>query len=126
MEIQVRSALWRAGLRFRKNVAWLPGKPDIVFTKSKTVVFLDSCFWHGCPAHLRRPKSNQEYWQQKIARNQRRDVIVNCFYEENGWTIIRFWEHDLKEDFDSCVNRIILAARKPQNIGKATQVQAFT
>jgi DNA mismatch endonuclease, patch repair protein len=106
LEIKVRSMLWRKGLRFRKNVAELMGKPDIVFPGKRLVVFLDSCFWHGCPQHLRRPSSNQEYWQKKIARNIQRDKDVTKYYLENGWTVLRIWEHELKQSFVSCLERI--------------------
>jgi len=75
LEVAVRSAIWRRGLRFRKKTS-LPGKPDIVFKRAKTVVFLDSCFWHGCAEHCRMPKSNQGYWNNKIQRNRNRDVEI--------------------------------------------------
>ncbi len=74
MEVKFRSVLWRGGLRFYKNVKSLLGKPDIVFPRKKVVIFLDSCFWHGCPLHLRLPSSNVEYWQAKIERNKKRDT----------------------------------------------------
>jgi DNA mismatch endonuclease (patch repair protein) len=82
------------------------GKPDIVFPRKKVVIFLDSCFWHGCPLHLRRPSSNVEYWQAKIDRNKNRDTKVNETYAETNWRVIRFWEHELKQDFESCVDRV--------------------
>ncbi|MGC2234996.1 MAG: very short patch repair endonuclease [Pyrinomonadaceae bacterium] len=107
MEVRFRSALWRSGLRFYKNAASMVGKPDIVFPRKKVVIFLDSCFWHGCPLHLRRPSSNVEYWQAKIDRNKSRDAKVNETYAETNWRVIRFWEHELKQDFERCVNRVI-------------------
>lgn len=106
LEVAVRSALWRRGLRFRKNVASLPGKPDIVFPGPKVVVFIDSCFWHGCPDHVRMPKSNREYWKRKIARNKQRDRETNKQYEELDWAVLRVWEHELKEDFEKAIDRI--------------------
>lgn len=109
MEVKFRSALWRSGLRFYKNVKNLPGKPDIVFPKKKVVVFLDSCFWHGCPKHLRMPKSGVDYWQPKIARNKNRDIEVNNIYLEMNWRVLRFWEHELKEGFDERVQDVIKA-----------------
>lgn len=114
LETKVRSALWRRGLRFRKNLARLPGKPDIAFPQKKIVVFLDSCFWHGCPDHLRRPSSNQIYWEGKIARNRKRDAEVSAIYSAMDWAVIRIWEHELKQDFDACVRRI---ARKVAKVG---------
>lgn len=107
LETRVRSALWRLGLRFRKNVASLPGKPDIAFTRKKVVVFIDSCFWHGCPRHLRRPQSNQDYWEAKIDGNRQRDAQIDAAYSEMSWRVIRIWEHELKEDFHHCLARIV-------------------
>lgn len=96
IEVLVCKALWNNGIRYRKNVKNLPGKPDIAIKKYKIVIFLDSCFWHKCPLHFKRPKSNLEYWDKKIARNVERDKEVNNFYIDNGWHILRIWEHQLK------------------------------
>jgi DNA mismatch endonuclease, patch repair protein len=74
----------------------LPGKPDIVFREEKIVVFLDSCFWHGCPKHLRQPSSNQAYWQSKIEKNMKRDRRTRATLRRMGWSVLRVWEHDLK------------------------------
>lgn len=110
LEMKVRSALHRRGLRYRLNYP-LPGKPDIVFVRARLAIFVDSCFWHGCPQHLRMPKSNQDYWSGKIHRNVERDVKTNELYEEIDWHIIRIWEHELKEDFDACICKLEQAAR---------------
>lgn len=104
-ELRVRSALHRRGLRYRLDYP-LPGKPDLVFVKARVVVFIDSCFWHGCPNHLRMPKSNREYWTAKISRNVERDAKINDEYTRLDWEQLRLWEHDLKENFDMCVDRI--------------------
>jgi DNA mismatch endonuclease (patch repair protein) len=104
-ELKVRSALHQRGLRYRLNYP-LPGRPDIVFVRARVAVFIDSCFWHGCPQHLRMPKSNRQYWTAKIQRNIERDAQVNAEYKHSSWRQLRFWEHDLKEDFDLCIARI--------------------
>ncbi|MGE3779431.1 MAG: very short patch repair endonuclease [Pirellulaceae bacterium] len=109
IERQLRSAVWRAGLRYRKNVR-IHGTPDLVFRSAKVLVFVDSCFWHGCRFHCRMPKSNVEFWKTKIMRNRRRDLRVTRFYRRRGWTVLRFWEHQLLRDPDGCVNRVIAAA----------------
>jgi len=96
IETFVSKALWNAGIRFRKNVKDLPGKPDIALKKYKTAVFIDSCFWHKCPEHFKRPKSNNSYWDKKIERNVARDLEVNEYYKTKGWNILRVWEHQLK------------------------------
>ena len=106
MEDKVCYALWNRGLRFRKNVNTLPGKPDIAIKKHKLVIFLDSCFWHKCPKHFKQPKSNLEYWIPKIDRTVNRDKEINKFYSEHNWHLMRIWEHEIKKDFDSTINKI--------------------
>ena len=75
----------------------LPGKPDFVFRRERLAVFVDGCFWHGCPKHLRMPASNVEYWNAKIARNMARDRRVNADLRRAGWRVVRLWEHALAE-----------------------------
>lgn len=75
----------------------LAGKPDFTFPKQRVVVFIDGCFWHGCPAHLRMPASNVDYWQGKVARNMARDARVRTELEEKGWRVLRVWEHEIKD-----------------------------
>lgn len=105
LENAITKALWRKGFRFRKN-AKMFGKPDISIKKYKIVIFIDSCFWHCCPIHGNMPKSNQEYWTKKLARNVSRDKEVNQYYQENGWKVMRIWEHEFKQDFDAAVDSI--------------------
>jgi DNA mismatch endonuclease (patch repair protein) len=105
LERKVRSALHKRGLRYRLYYE-LPGKPDIAFVRARVVVFIDSCFWHGCPQHLRMPASNRDYWEKKINKNIERDMKNNKYYENSGWTLIRLWEHELKVDFSGCIDRI--------------------
>lgn len=83
------------------------GNPDIAIKKYKLAIFLDSCFWHGCEIHFRVPKSNYDYWSNKIERNRTRDKKVTLHYEQQGWTVIRVWDHEVKEDFESVIERII-------------------
>lgn len=105
-ELRLRKALWAAGHRFRVR-SKLPGKPDVIFTRAKLAVFVDGCFWHGCPIHGRRPKSNQGYWHPKIDSNVARDVRVNDRLTELGWKVLRVWEHEIKSDIDSVVQQIV-------------------
>ena len=100
IEVAFRKALWRDGFRYSKNSVKYFGKPDIVLKKYQTVIFIDSCFWHGCKKHFRMPATNKKYWQTKIERNIARDKEVNKHYKQIGWTIIRVWEHDIKTDVD--------------------------
>lgn len=80
------------------HVEDLPGKPDIVNRQSKIAIFIDSCFWHGCPEHLRMPESNREYWKKKISRNKKRDHKVTKQLENKDWLVKRIWEHSIKKD----------------------------
>jgi len=105
LERQLRSRLWHTGLRYRKHVR-MYGTPDIAIRSKKLVVFVDSCFWHGCRDHCRMPKSNVEFWATKIERNRQRDVEVTNFYRQRGWIVLRFWEHRLTCDLDGCVEEV--------------------
>ncbi|MDN3017169.1 very short patch repair endonuclease [Paenibacillus sp. BSR1-1] len=107
LEEIVCKSLWHRGLRFRRNVRGLFGTPDIAIKKYKVVIFLDSCFWHYCPKHGNLPKSNVDYWQRKLYRNVKRDYVVNSYYYENGWNLMRIWDHQVKEDFDHVIDSII-------------------
>ena len=103
IELSFRKELWHKGFRYRKNSSKYMGKPDIVLKKYRTVIFLDSCFWHGCEDHCRLPKTKREYWIEKINRNKKRDEKVTQYYKDLGWQVIRIWEHDLLNDFNTCV-----------------------
>ena len=107
IEVAFRKSLWKLGFRYRKNSVSYFGKPDIILKKHKAVIFIDSCFWHGCPEHLRMPSSNQDYWMQKIEGNKIRDVKVNEYYKKDDWLVLRIWEHDLKHDFQDVVTKTV-------------------
>ena len=108
LETSVRSALHRRGLRFRKHVKDLPGKPDIVFRRLKVVVFVDGDFWHGYRFPAWEHKLS-EFWRKKISQTRKRDVKNHRKLREMGWTVIRLWQHDLKRDFDGSISRILSA-----------------
>lgn len=91
----------------------LTGKPDFVFAREKVVVFVDGCFWHGCPTHATWPKQNAEFWRTKILGNQRRDRAVNRLLKKAGWRVLRIWEHALTRKHEvRTVRRIIAALRR--------------
>ncbi|MER6422678.1 very short patch repair endonuclease [Streptomyces sp. NPDC001137] len=100
-EVAVRRLLHAAGLRYRVNVP-VPGAPrrtiDIVFGKVKIAIFLDGCFWHGCPQHATHPKANAEWWRAKLDKNMARDRETTDHLRAAGWTVLRFWEHESAED----------------------------
>ncbi|MCY3786885.1 MAG: very short patch repair endonuclease [bacterium] len=110
-ELHVRSAVHRRGLRFRVSVrpiAELPRTADMVFRPAKVAVFIDGCFWHGCPEHYVEPRTNADYWSAKIARNKGRDSDTDQRLRDAGWTVLRYWEHEpieeVAEDIISTVN----------------------
>lgn len=95
IEIEFRKAIWKAGIRYRKNPKGYFGRPDLVLKKRKIVIFIDSCFWHSCKKHCRLPSTRKNYWLPKIERNKQRDKEVNRHYKKLGWKIIRVWEHGI-------------------------------
>lgn len=101
LEINFRKLLYSKGFRYRKNYKNLYGKPDVAFNSKKIVIFIDSCFWHGCKKHLRLPATNVDYWKNKIKRNQKRDEEVSRVYKKMGWTALRLWEHELVDPIRS-------------------------
>jgi DNA mismatch endonuclease (patch repair protein) len=105
-EAAVRSALHRHGFRFRKHAQPLRGlrcQADIIFSTERVAVFVDGCFWHGCPEHGRRPTTNSDYWRAKIGRNIDRDRRNDQALAQAGWTVVRAWEH---EPVESVVSRV--------------------
>jgi len=96
LERRFEQRLREAGLEgFLRNYSELPGKPDFVFPAKQVAVFVDSCFWHGCPSHLRMPESRRDYWEDKIARTRARDQKRTDELTQLGWKVVRVWEHDL-------------------------------
>lgn len=98
-EMVIRKYLFSKGLRYRLHNKKLPGKPDIVLKKYKTVVFINGCFWHGhkdCK-YFKMPKSNEFFWEQKINRNRARDIANEFVLQTEGWKVIRIWECELKK-----------------------------
>ena len=95
-ELAVRRLLHAAGLRYRVDYPPLGGRrrADIVFTRCQIAVFIDGCFWHGCPQHATLPKRNSDYWLPKLERNISRDIEVNDALADAGWRVLRFWEHE--------------------------------
>ncbi|MEV7556170.1 very short patch repair endonuclease [Streptomyces sp. NPDC089795] len=110
-ELAVRRLLHAAGLRYRLQVK-VPGMPrrtiDIAFPGAKVAVFLDGCFWHGCPEHATQPKSNAQWWREKLDKNMARDRETSELLAAAGWTVLRFWEHETPE---SVAARVIDARR---------------
>ena len=108
IELLLRQELWSRGLRYRKNVNRIYGKPDIVFIGKKVAVFCDSEFWHGYNWEERKKdfKSHQEFWIPKIERNMERDAEVTAKLESEGWTVLRFWGNEIKKNTAQCADII--------------------
>ncbi|MFF5841922.1 very short patch repair endonuclease [Streptomyces massasporeus] len=117
-EVAVRRLLHAAGFRYRVNVS-VPGLPrrtiDIVFPKTKIAVFLDGCFWHGCPQHATHPKANAEWWRAKLEKNMTRDVETTEHLVAQGWTVLRFWEHEPVSGVAQHIAMIVESKRQGPN-----------
>lgn len=96
IEAEVKSLFRKMKIRYRSHPEGLVGKPDFYLPDFDVVVFVDSCFWHGCRHHGTMPKSKRKFWMQKIRRNRERDREVNMFYKKQGKLTLRIWEHSLK------------------------------
>ncbi|WP_211324960.1 very short patch repair endonuclease [Williamsia limnetica] len=100
-EMRIRRLLHAVGIRYRVDVKLEPDmrtRGDIVWRGLLLVVFVDGCFWHGCPVHATRPKSNADWWAEKLDANVRRDRATDAELRSRGWTVLRFWEHDPPDD----------------------------
>ena len=108
-ELKVRRELWRRGYRYRVNVRSLPGTPDIVLGRYRSVIFVNGCFWHGhedCRKYTV-PKSNVEFWKEKVARNRERDLLNNQRLESIAWGVITVWECELdKAHLPDTIDRV--------------------
>ena len=113
-ELALRRALHARGLRYRVDRAVLAGmrrRPDIVFGPARVVVFVDGCFWHGCPDHATWPTNNAEFWRKKIETNRLRDRDTDSRLAEAGWTVVRVWEHEDAQDAAERVARQLCRRR---------------
>jgi DNA mismatch endonuclease, patch repair protein len=108
-EIKFRKRIWEIGFRYRINSKNLPGKPDIVITKHKVVIFIDGEFWHGYQWDVKKNKirSNREYWIPKIEKTIKRDISNNKRLRDLGFIVLRFWEHQINKDFENCIKVVL-------------------
>lgn len=122
-ELRLRSYLHALGLRYRVSVRPIPSirrTADVVFSSARVAVFVDGCYWHGCPDHYRPAKRNTEFWSEKIEANRRRDAETDRLLEESGWTVVRVWEHDDLFNSAQAVAELVRAKRAPEilDVGK--------
>ena len=108
-EIKLRKLLWSQGIRGYRIHFNLPGKPDIVFTKNKVAIFIDGCFWHKCPVDFQEPETRKEFWMKKINSNVERDTKITRQLQDDGWTVIRFWEHEVRKQPGDVIEKILLS-----------------
>jgi DNA mismatch endonuclease (patch repair protein) len=116
-ELTIRRLVHARGLRFRKHAGWLAGRPDLVFVGSRVVVFVDGDFWHGWKFPLWKHKL-APYWQEKIQRNRSRDNHNFRQLHEQGWMVIRLWEHDVVAKPEKCIDRIERAVRQRREFSR--------
>jgi DNA mismatch endonuclease, patch repair protein len=115
-ELALRRALHRLGLRYRVDVAPLPAlrrRADVLFPGARVAVFIDGCFWHGCPEHGTSPRANAAFWHDKIAANQRRDADTDARLRTAGWEVVRVWEHQDPDTAARHVRQLVIARRSP-------------
>lgn len=105
-EIFFRKLLYSKGIRYRTHYP-IDGKPDVVIVSQKIAIFVDGCFWHKCPKCCRLPNSNKDYWIEKIEKNVKRDKKINETLKSKGWKVIRIWEHEIKENLEGALKKVI-------------------
>lgn len=115
-ELALRQAVHALGLRYyvnRRPIRQVRRTADLVFPRARIAVFVDGCFWHGCPVHHTVAKTNAAYWAEKVAANRRRDADTDARLREAGWTVIRVWEHEPVERAAAEVVAAVAEARRP-------------
>ncbi|WP_048151974.1 very short patch repair endonuclease [Methanolacinia paynteri] len=111
-ELIIRRGLYARGIRGYRIHHNIAGKPDLVFTRQKIAIFIDGCYWHKCPICFHEPQTNRNFWMKKINGNVERDLQVNEELKKNGWLVLRFWEHEVRKEQESVVDRIAEAIKK--------------
>lgn len=107
IELSMRLALWHKGIHYRKNYKVCDCRPDIVLTKYKIAIFCDGDFWHGKTFERYDVTTNAKFWHEKIRRNMERDFENTIELRDNGWTVLRFWETDIKKHLENCVAEVL-------------------
>ena len=114
-EIELRRSVWRLGLRYRLNLRVAGTRPDFLFSRFKLAVFVDGCFWHGCPDHYVRPRSSTaEFWAKKLAQNVARDERQLKHLQSEGWRVVRVWEHEVENSPSASsmfIHAVVLGAK---------------
>lgn len=119
-ELAVRRLIHVAGLRYRVDYRPIPAinrRADIVFTRQRVAIYIDGCFWHGCPIHYVASRTNSDYWQSKISRNIERDTQTDMLLREHGWTPVRFWSHEAPASVADAILAILEQYRRAKSVG---------
>jgi len=116
-ELALRRAVWHHGLRYRLNCRISGVRPDMVFKGSRVAIFVDGCFWHGCPVHYVRPRTKVRFWQKKLLENVERDRAQTLKLEKAGWVVLRFWEHEVATEIEEVVEQIRAAVQDQKSVG---------
>ncbi len=111
----LRKKLWRRGLRYRLNYKLPVGRPDLAFPGKRLAVFIDGCFWHGCPDHYVRPRTRTQFWSAKLRENVKRDIRQTADLEKLGWKVARFWEHEVFTEVEAVVRLVQGFLEMPDN-----------
>jgi DNA mismatch endonuclease (patch repair protein) len=119
-EAALSSLFRRSGIKGWRRHLPLPGRPDFAFLSLKFAIFIDGCFWHGCPLHYRLPSSNTDFWRSKVESNRARDLKANLALRRMGWRVLRLWEHDLRTP-DKLLRRVQKALDKRRVSGFPTE-----
>jgi DNA mismatch endonuclease, patch repair protein len=106
-ESRLRKELWKRGLRYRVSPRLTFGKPDLALPGPRIAIFIDGCFWHGCPDHYYPPKTRAAFWAKKLKDNVERDRRQLVTAEQSGWRVLRVWEHDIREDPAEAAERLL-------------------
>jgi DNA mismatch endonuclease, patch repair protein len=106
-ELALAKLLHAHGITGWRRHQSLFGKPDFTFRKERVVVFVDGCFWHGCPAHSNMPVNNRRFWEKKLGANRIRDRQVTISLREQGWHVLRIWEHELSQNPKKCIRKVM-------------------
>jgi len=105
-ELILRNRLHRMGYRYRLHSGNITGRPDIAFPRLRLAIFVNGCFWHGCPRHYVAPQTNSSFWRGKLQQNRKRDVARRRMLRREGWTVLEFWEHEVEAHPELCVAEI--------------------
>jgi DNA mismatch endonuclease (patch repair protein) len=130
-ELAVRSAAHKLGLRFRVAARPVPGlrrTADLVFPRLQLAVFVDGCFWHGCPMHATSPSLNRDFWRTKLERNRARDRETDAVLETAGWSILRVWEHEDPQEAALRIRCVVAELRtrpSPARVARRSGVRSF-